>query len=253
MLYLIGLGIYDELDITLRALEILKDVERVYVEFYTNASNVNLKNLEKLLGKKIYVLDRHDLEEHPEENILRDSMKKKTALLVPGDPMVATTHMDIILRARKLGIKTKVIHASSIYSAVAETGLQIYKFGKTTSIPFPDKSYFPTSPYDVLRENLKNDLHTLFLLDIKPEENRFISVNDAIEILLRIEEKKKENIFTKEILCVGVARLGNNSVIRFGRVMDLVNYNFGKPPHVLIAPGKLHFMEEEMLKAFTHP
>jgi len=178
MLYLIGLGIYDERDITLRALEILRDVERVYAEFYTSAFNVNLKDLEKLIGKRIHILSRNDLEQHPEENILKDSLNKKTALLAPGDPMVATTHVDIILRARKLGIKTKVIHASSIYSAVAETGLQVYKFGKTTSIPFPEKSYFPTSPYDVLRENLKNGMHTLFLLDIKPEENKFMSVND---------------------------------------------------------------------------
>ena len=252
MLYLIGLGIYDERDITLRALEVLRDVESVYAEFYTSASNVNLKNLEELIGKRIHVLSRCDLEEHPEGNVLKDSSKKKTALLSPGDPMVATTHVDIILRARKLGIKTKIVHGSSIYSAVAETGLQIYKFGRTTSIPFPEKSYYPTSPYDVLRENLKTGLHTLFLLDIKPEENRFMSVNDAIRILLRIEEKKKEGIFTEETRCLSAARLGGNSIIRYGRVRDLMDYDFGRPPHVLIVPGKLHFMEEEMLKTFTH-
>jgi len=180
MLYLIGLGIYDERDITLRALEVLRDVESVYAEFYTSASNVNLKNLEELIGKRIHVLSRCDLEEHPE------------------------------------------------------------------------RSYYPTSPYDVLRENLKTGLHTLFLLDIKPEENRFMSVNDAIRILLRIEEKKKEGIFTEETRCLSAARLGGNSIIRYGRVRDLMDYDFGRPPHVLIVPGKLHFMEEEMLKTFTH-
>jgi diphthine synthase len=253
MLYLIGLGIYDEHDIPLRALEILGDVERVYAEFYTSASNVNLKNLEKFIGKRIQILDRPDLEEHPEENVLKDSLEEKTALLVSGDPMVATTHTDLILRARKLGIETKIIHASSIYSAIAETGLQIYKFGKTTSVPFPEKSYSPTSPYDVLRDNIRTGLHTLFLLDVKPAEKRFMSVNDAIKILLVIEGCKRENMFTEETRCVGAARLGNNSIIKFGQVRNLLEYDFGKPPHVLIVPGELHFMEEEMLKTFAHP
>jgi diphthine synthase len=253
MLYLVGLGLYDELDITLKALKILREVDIVYAEFYTNASNADIENLEKLIGQKIRVLNRPDLEEHPEENVLRDSLKGKAALIVPGDPMVATTHTDLVLRARKLGIKTKIAHASSIYSAVAETGLQIYKFGKTTSIPFPDKSYSPTSHYDVLKENLKTGSHTLFLLDLKPEENRFMSVNDAIEVLLKIEEIKKENVFTDGTLCVGAARLGNDSLIRSGSAKDMLDYDFGKPPCVLIVPGKLHFMEGEMLKTFAHP
>lgn len=251
MLYLIGLGVYDERDVTLRALEILRDVDSVYAEFYTSVSGVNLKNLEGLIGKRIHVLGRGDLEEHPEGNIFRDSLGGKTALLVPGDPMVATTHADLILRARKSGIGTRIIHASSIYSAIAETGLQIYKFGKTTSIPFPEKNYFPTSPYDVLRDNLRDGLHTLFLLDIKPEENRFMSVNDAIKILLEIGVRKREGIFTGETRCVGAARIGGNSMIRSGRAGDLMDCDFGKPPHVLIIPGKLHFMEEEMLETFS--
>lgn len=252
MLYLIGLGIYDEEDISLRGLKTLKKADRVYAEFYTNAFNGDLGKLEKLTGKNIQTLHRADIEEHPEENIFKNSVKEDTALLVAGDPMIATTHSDIVLRARKAGIGTRIIHSSSIYSAVAEIGLQAYKFGKTTSIPYPEKDYLPESFYDALKSNLKEGMHTLLLLDVRAEEDRFMTVNEGIGILLRIEEKRKEKVFTEETLCVGIACLGGDSVIRYGKAKDLIDYGFGKTPHVLVVPGKMHFMEEEMLETFTH-
>ncbi|MBN2013769.1 MAG: diphthine synthase [Candidatus Altiarchaeota archaeon] len=252
MLYLIGLGIHDEEDISLRSLNILKKIDKVYAEFYTNAFNGDLGRLEGLIGKKILILSRQDLEERPDENILKYSLKEDAALLVSGDPMIATTHSDIVLRAGKSGIKTRVIHSSSIYSAVMETGLQAYNFGKTASIPYPEKGYHPTSFYDVLRDNLKLGAHTLFLLDVRAEEDRYMTVNDAIRILLQIEEKRRESIFTEETLCIGAARLGGDSLIRYGKAKDVKDYDFGKPPHILVVPGRLHFMEEEMLETLTH-
>ncbi len=251
MLYLIGLGIYDEKDMSLRALEILRDADYVYSEFYTNAFTGDIRNLERLIGKKIQTLNRSDLEEHPEENILKNP-SKKTTLLIPGDPMVATTHTDLILRAKESGIEVKIIHSSSIYSAIAETGLHIYKFGKTTSLPFPQKNYFPTSPYTALKDNLRSGMHTLFLLDVRAQEDRYMTINDAIQIMHQIEESKKEKIFTKDTLCVGVARLGGDSTIIYGKTKDLMDYDFGRTPHSLVVPGKLHFIEEEMLQTFTH-
>ena len=144
MLYLIGMGLHDYLDISLRGLQILKNADRIYVELYTSFFG-DLTCLEKLINKKITVLDRAGIEEHPHENIFRglglsgDSNTDNVALLIPGDPLIATTHIDLVLRAKKLGIQTGIIHASSIYTAIAETGLQIYKFGKTPSIVFPSE------------------------------------------------------------------------------------------------------------------
>lgn len=250
MLYLVGLGLYDEEDLSLRGVKILKDSNKVYVEFYTGFFNGNLKNIEKLVGKKIEILGREDIEEHPEEKLLKNSIENNTALLVPGDPMVATTHIDLVLRAKSLGINVKIVHSSSIYSAIAETGLQIYKFGRTTTIPFPEKKYFPTTPYDVLKDNLGRGLHTLILLDIRSDERRFMTVNQGIEILMKIEEKRQENIFRGDRFCVGVARLGGNSTIKAGKAFDLMKQDFGPPPHVLVVPGKLHFMEEEALREY---
>jgi diphthine synthase len=250
MLYLIGLGLHSIQDMSLHSLEILKTADSIYAEFYTNAYNSEIPEIEALSGKKVALLKRSDLEEHPEENIL-SAPNKNVALLVGGDPMVATTHLDILLRAKKLGIKTKIIHASSIYSAVAETGLQIYKFGRTASIPYPEGKYFPTSPYDILKENQKTGAHTLMLLDVRAEEGRYMTVPEAIDLLLRMEETRKERVFSKDTLCVGVARLGGDSLIRVGRARELKKTDFGPPPHALIVPGKLHYMEEEMLNSFT--
>jgi diphthine synthase len=250
MLYLIGLGLHSIQDMSLHSLEILKKADKIYAEFYTNAYNSEIPEIEKLSGKKVTALKRSEIEEHPDDNIL-SSPKKNVVLLVGGDPMVATTHSDLVLRAKKLGIKTKIIHASSIYSAVAETGLQIYKFGRTASIPYPEGKYFPTSPYDILKENQKTGAHTLMLLDVRAEEGRYMTVPEAIELLLRMEETRKERVFTADTLCVGVARLGGDSLIRAGKAKEMKKIDFGAPPHALIIPGKLHFMEEEMLNSFA--
>jgi len=250
MLYLVGLGVFDEKDLSIRGLEALKGCSEVYTEFYTNYFSGSLSNLEGLIGKKIILLKRGDLEERPEQNVLKSASKQDVALLISGDPMVATTHIDIILRAKKLGIPYKIIHSSSVYSAIGEAGLQIYKYGKTASLVYPEKNYFPTSPYDILTENLKMGLHTLFLLDIKAEENRFMTVNEAINLLLDIEKQKKVGSFTPDTLCIGIARLGGDTTIKAGIASELEKEAFGKPPHCLIVPGKLHFMEKEALELF---
>jgi diphthine synthase len=252
MLYLVGLGINSEKDLSLKGLETLKKCDKVYAEFYTNYTNADMGKLGSQIGKEITVLSRQGVEEKAEENLLKESWESDVALIVSGDPMVATTHIDLILRARKKDIKCTVIHSSSVYSAIAECGLQIYKFGRTASIAYPEGNYFPTSPYDLLKDNLSLGMHTLFLLDVKAAENRFMTINEGIKLLMEMEEKKKENIFSLDSLCIGVARLGSEDVvIRAGKASELLKEDFGKPPHCLIVPGKLHFMEEEALNAFS--
>ncbi len=161
MLYLIGLGLWDEKDISLKGLEIAKKCDKVFIEKYTSFWKGNLKSL----GIKVEELKRKDLEDNINK-ILKDAKKKDVALLVPGDPLIATTHISILVEAKKKNIRTKIIHSSSIFSALGETGLQIYKFGKISTIPF----CYSKSPYKILEENLKQEAHTLFLLDITKEK-----------------------------------------------------------------------------------
>ena len=249
MLSIIGIGLSDEKDITVKGLEIIRKSDAVYLENYTSILNVPVEKLEKFYNKKIILADRTLIEQKAEETILKDAKTKNVALLVVGDALSATTHTDLIKRAREKNIAVKIIHNASILTAVGETGLQLYKFGKTTSIPFPEKNYQPETAYDVIRENQKNDLHTLVLLDLRPNENKFMAANEAIGILLKIENKRKGKIFTEKTKIIACARVGSDDlIIKYGTAEKIRNIDFGKPVHCLIVPAKkLHFAEEEFL------
>ncbi len=164
--------------------------------------------------------------------------------------MAATTHIDLRLRAIKKGVNTKIIHGSSIITAVPGIlGLQNYKFGRTTTLAYPEKNYFPLSPYDVIKENKKMDLHSLILLDIQEHNKKYMTANEGMTLLLKMEEKQKEGIVSKNsIICV-VAQAGSEKPIAFaGLIGDLIKRDFGPPLHTLVIPGKLHFLEIEALK-----
>jgi len=252
-LYIIGTGLNDEKDISVKALDVIKNSDIVYLENYTSILSCDIEKLEKLYNKKIILADRELVEKKAEQTILEQAKTKDVAFLVIGDALTATTHIDLLLRARKLGIKTEIIHNASIFTAIAQTGFQLYNFGKTTSIPFFEEFIEIETPYDVLKQNKELGMHTLFLLDLDPSNERFMTVNDGVEILLKIEEKKKQNIFAKDTLCIGCARLGSkDQIIQAGTAEELLGYDFGKPPHCLIVPGKLHFMEEEAIAEFCH-
>ncbi|CAB3287105.1 Diphthine synthase [Methanocaldococcus lauensis] len=251
MIVFAGLGLYDENDMTLKTLKFAKKVDKIYAEFYTSIlTGTTIEKIEEVLGKKIHVLSRKDVE-YEGYKIIEEAKDKDIMFLTAGDPMVATTHIDLAIEAKKRGIEVLIINAPSIYSAVGITGLQLYKFGKTTSIVFPEENYFPETPYNVIKENLERGLHTLCLLDIRIEENekRFMTANEGLKILLELENRKKENVLSEETKVVVVARLGSlKPKLVYGKIKDLINYDFGKPLHSIIIPGKLHFMEEEALK-----
>lgn len=247
MLYLIGLGLYDEKDITLKGVEVAKGCDSIYLETYTSLWHGSLDKLEKAIGKKIVTLQRSDLEEKS-ARLIQEAKSKDVAVFVPGDPLVATTHTSLITEAREEKIGVRIIHASSVFSAIAETGLHIYKFGKTATVAYPEKNFYPKTPYEILAENLKTGAHTLFLLDVKAAESRYMTVSEAVEILLELESKEKKKIFTPETKCVGVARLGGDTMIKYSTAESLRKAEFGRPPHVLIVPGKMHFAEEEYLE-----
>lgn len=250
-LYLIGLGLSDEKDITIKGLEAIKKCSTVYLENYTSILQCPKEKLENFYGKKIIFADR-EMAEQGAEKIVSEAKNKDIAFLVIGDPFSATTHIELFRLAREKKTAVKVISNASVITAVGITGLQLYKFGKITSIPFQEESKESITletPYNVLKENQKLGLHTLFLLDLNPGEEKFMKVNDALEILEKIEKRKKEKIISKDTIVVGCARLGSdNPTIKAGTLEEVRSFDFGKPPHGLIIPGKLHFLEEEVLK-----
>jgi diphthine synthase len=248
----IGLGLYNEKDISLKGLEEIKKADKVFAEFYTAIlSGTDLKKIEKTIGKKIQVLNREETEKG--KKILELAETKNVVFLTCGDPMSATTHVDLRINALKKGIKTKIIHGSSIFTAVPGLlGLQNYKLGRTTTLAYPEKDYFPTSPYHVIELNKKLGLHTLVLLDIQADKNKFMTANEAMKLLLEMEEKIKGNVFNQDTIVCVVARAGSDEpLIVSGPVKDLINRDFGPPLHTLVVPGKLHFMEFEALQVLA--
>ena len=245
----VGLGLHDEMEISIRGVEEVKAADNVFIELYTSLMpNFSIERFERISGKKLCIVSRKELEEESGEGILKTAEHGKVVLLVPGDPLIATTHVALRIEAEKRGIKTRIVHGASIISAVMGlSGLHNYKFGKSVTIPFPDETFSET-PYDVIAQNRKLGLHTLCLLDIKAEEKRCLSIRESLDLLLKIEEKKKKGIVTVDSLAVGIARAGsNNPTVKADFIEKLLDYDFGEPPYSIIFPGKLHFMEAEAL------
>ncbi len=273
VLYLIGLGLCNEKDITIRGLEYIKESDYIYMEYYTSILGIDSKKLEEYYGKKIILADREMIEIDFDKEILEKAKKSKVSLLVVGDPFSATTHIDLYLRCINEGVKVEVVNNASILNSIGITGLSLYRFGETVSIPFFTEKWRPYSFYDKICFNYKNDFHTLVLLDIKvkeiSEENlakgkkiyekpRFMTVNQALEELLEASEKsefKPENkgLINQDNLCYGVARIGSDSqIIVAGKIKDVIKKDFGKPLHsVVICAKTLSSIEKEVFDFYS--
>jgi diphthine synthase len=233
MFYLIGLGL-GENDLPLHAVETIKKCDKIFYEFYTNKWHGSIDQIKKITGKNIEMLKR----EQTESNFLINEAKKNNvALLVGGDPLTATTHMELFIEAKKNKIPVEVIHASSVYTAVAETGLQIYKFGRTTTLT---SEYKPASPFDIIKENKKRGLHTLILLDTKNGE-KYMTIKEGLEILLDIIKPD-----TKVVICCALG--SKDQIIKYAKVLRLIKENPKQTPASIIVTGDLHFKEDEALK-----
>lgn len=248
MLFLIGTGLQIE-DISIRTHEILKKCEKVYLEIYTSKLNEDTSRLESLLGIKLDKIYRNDLES--KDIVIDEAKTKNIAVLVIGTPLFATTHTDILIRAKKDNVAVKVIHNASILSVFGCGGLYSYSFGRTVSIPFFEEDWKPTSFYFNIEKNKMIGLHTLCLLDIRVEEDQelYMSPNIAMEQLLLCESIEKKGVFNDNSIVAVVSRFGlNDEKIKFGRMGDLIKIDFGYPLHSLIIPAKMDIIEKEHVK-----
>ena len=235
MLILIGFG-FAPADLSLRAIAAAQRCDALYLETYTTVTTAA-----PAAFKEIKQLHRTDLEENASQ-LIAAAKQQTIGILVPGDPLAATTHSALVLEAKKAGIAVEVIHAASIFSAIAETGLQLYKFGKTVTLASPQKGYGPTGWYADVLENKRRGLHTLLLLD-SGTGGKPMLVAEAVALLRKAEGERQQGLFTPETKLV-VACLGKG-VIRYAALSQLAA-EFPLPA-ALVLPGTLHFQEEEFL------
>ena len=247
-LTLISIGLADEQDLTQKAIKAAQNSHKLYAELYTTYLNTTITKLEQTTGKQIQPLPRASYEEQSNK-LLEEAKTHNIGILIGGDALSATTHLSLILDAAKQNIPTKIIHGSSILTAIAETGLSLYKFGRTVTLPLPEKAP-PTTVLRVLQENREHGLHTLILLDLNTEKQTHLPANTAIQILLDADQPETYN---NQTLTIATTRLGwPNSTIQAGPAQQLAQQEYGPPPQAIIIPGKLHFIEEEALKTIAN-
>ncbi|KAF5538441.1 diphthine synthase [Fusarium napiforme] len=269
MLYLVGLGLSDETDITVKGLEVVKKASRVYLEAYTSILLVEQSVLESYYGRSITVADREMVESNSDE-ILRNAQNEDVAFLVVGDPFGATTHTDLVLRARELEIPVRTVPNASIMSGIGACGLQLYNFGQTVSMVFFTETWKPASFYDRIKENRQIGLHTLVLVDIKVKEQslenmargrlvyeppRYMTVGQCAQQMLEIEDERKEGVYTKDSLAIGAARVGGKTE-KFvaGTLEELCSTDeeLGPPLHSLVLLGRrTHELELDYVRQFA--
>jgi len=235
MLYIIGLGL-NEKGISKQGMLALEKCNKVYLENYTIDFPYKLEDLK--LGKKIIPISREDVESN---KLIKEAKGRNIALLIYGSPLFATTHISLILDAEKQKIKTKIIYSASVFDAIAETGLQPYKFGKISSMPNPNQN--PKSDFlEYIQENQSIKAHSLILVDIG------LSFEKALSYLEKAA-KDKDIKFDKIIVC---SKIGTeDSQIYYDNIDNLKQKQIPQP-FCFIIPGELHFLEKEAIERFKN-
>ena len=243
MLSFVGLGLYDERSITLRGRDVLQSADAAFAEFYTSKlAGTTVDTLESVHDVDIEIRDRAGVEQDPQA-VLDAADSGDAAFLTAGDTMISTTHVDLRMRARERGIDTRVVHGTTAQTAASSlTGLQNYRFGKATTLPFEEThGGVPDSVLDTIRANRERDLHTLVYLDIDAEADRFMTGDTAAALL------------SKHLDCPGVviAQAGSDDpTVSADTLTALADDSFGLPLHLLVVPGTCHPLERNSLETF---
>ncbi|MDH3780333.1 MAG: diphthine synthase [Nitrosopumilus sp.] len=246
MLWFVGLGISGFKSIPIEAIDILSNADIVYLEQFTSpigkSDLIKIKNAMKgefKLAKRWLVEDGNE--------ILKNAKKKKVVLLAYGDPYIATTHIELRTRAIEEKIKTRSIHASSsLTSMIGECGLHFYKIGRIATIM---SEMALTTPYYVIYKNIIEGNHTVLLLEYNQDKDFFLDPKDALKGLLETEKGQTRNVISLSSYAIVASRIGfKDQKIISGKISSLRKIDFGKPPHTIIIPGRLHFTESDALK-----
>ena len=244
----VGLGLGAK-GITLEGVEEMIGSDVIYLEYYTTPHEPQLlKQVQVSTGKSFTIVDRHFVEDGT--NILSDAEARKVVLAVLGDPMIATTHNELRVRAIKKGIETRVVHSATIASAAASaSGLHSYKFSRTVTVTREAVGKL-TQAYHILHENLLEGAHTLLLLEYDVQSGQGVTPADAMAGLLLAEGNFKRGVVGEGTFAILLSRLGReDAAMAAGTFAELSKKEVGGPPNCLIIPGKLHFTEVEAIAA----
>lgn len=248
-LWLIGLGPGNLDYMSKVAIDVGKACSHRFLEGYTAILPPDQEErLESFIGNWKRIM-RPQVED-PEE-LLKLAKEVPVALLIVGDPMQATTHVDLEARCDELGVNFNVIPGITATAlAVSLSGLQSYRFGRQVTIPYSYGNYLPSSPLEMIYRNYENNLHTLVLLDLDPtgmgvEKPTPMSPMGALRILKKMEEKLVEggNNLSPRVkdfdgILLSDISLDSQKIVA-GNLSEISKYNDGWI-HCLIIPSKMN-------------
>ena len=250
MLWFVGLGISGTRSIPIEVVKIIQKADFVYLESFTSPIYKQQEEEIKNIVNGSFKIAKRWLVEDGQE-ILNASKSSTVVLLSYGDPYVATTHIELRTRAKLENIETNTIHsASAITSMIGEAGLQLYKVGRVVTIMNEKKSTI--TPYTTIFKNLTQGLHSVLLLEYNHDENYFLDPNNAISNLLDVEKEQKRSVLNNDTFAIIASRIGfETQKITSGKFSNLLEVDFGEPPHSIIITGKLHFTESDAINVLT--
>ena len=248
-LWLIGLGPGDLEQMTVAALDAARSADYRFLEGYTALLPPDeLVNMEGLIGP--WELRMRSAVEEPHD-LLSLAQTAKVALLVVGDPLQATTHVDLQIRCKEMDVPCHVEHGISITTIVTgAVGLQSYRFGRQCTFAYPYGEYLPTSPLEIILANQERDLHTLALLDLDPTgmgegEQSPMTPEIAVDVMRRMAEKLNVEIENWTlVLCSDMGT--EDSKIEVGTPNKISGIKGGRI-HCLLVPANLHDVEAAAL------
>jgi diphthine synthase len=252
MLILVGSGLRES-QLTREAEEAIKGADIVIVETYTMPSSKWLPTAIRKLNSNVREASRSELEEQS-SNIVELASKLKVVIVVPGDPLIATTHSSLVVESLKRGVEAKVVSGiSGPCSVESLLGLHFYKFGRTVTVPGPWRGVGAEEAALGLLGNLCHDLHTLLLLDVSPEGLSLSpsrAVKELKESLRRLIGARLDELMNIMVLLVSV---GENTVVKHS-TLDSADSIPDLDVGSLVVPSKLHVSEREFLRyAYSVP
>ena len=252
-LWLIGIGPGCLENMTTRAIEAASSADHRYLEGYTSIlPQDSLSKLEELVGG--WELRMRTSIENPDE-LLALAKEAKVALLIVGDPLQATTHVDLQLRCEEEGVCCEVVHGISITTiATGAVGLQSYRFGRQCTFAYPYGDYLPTSPLEIILSNQQRDLHTLALLDLDPTgagegEQRPMQPSSAMDVLRKMAGRLDIDVEGWTVVLCSDMGTGDARIIS-GTPRQIEKISDGRI-HCLVLPASLHDIEAAALQRWV--
>ncbi|MGC9071561.1 MAG: SAM-dependent methyltransferase [Acidilobus sp.] len=247
MLTIVGAGLGPG-SLTPQVRKAVEEANVLIIDSYTSPFSSWIIDAVKSLGKQAMVASRESLEDKS-SSIISMASSFNVAVIVPGDPMVATTHASLLVEAKLKGIKVKIIPGiSGPCASMSTSGLQFYRFGRKMTIPGPWRGVGATSTAYWLLGNMCLDLHTLLLLDVSPDGGQLPpaegvkALKDQLDELVGDEWKGFRNLL---VLAISVS--DDDVKVSYSSISD-PELLAPLTPSTLIVPSRLHPVEREFLE-----